>query len=192
MAESHLVQSAAQIKNLREAVAATEWQGCINCDSITLYDYTGRRNKVSGGSMAHRLERFKTNLQHAIHGHRFNLVWIMEEYFDSYSQSYKAPHATIFLGRLPLHSLLKTHGSPESVKQWLHTVLKRSGLKVKDNLIRLNYSDINFWNFIADEQERKHYIWYETKRLDDGLSVNNTKLGFTKYWINSVRKEMKI
>jgi len=192
MAESHLVQSAAQLKNIREAIRDTEWQGCINCDSITLYDSTGRRSKVSGGSLEHRLERFRINLQHAIHGNRFNLVWIMEEYFDQHSQSTKAPHATIFLGRLPLQSLLKQYGSPDSVKQWLHTVLERSGLKVKDNLIRLNYSDINFWHFIADEQERTQYIWYETKRLDDGLSVNNTKLGFTKYWINSVRKEMKI
>jgi len=65
-------------------------------------------------------------------------------------------------------------------------------LKVKDNLIRLNFSDIDFWRFIADEQERKHYIWYETKRLDAGHTINNTRIGFNRFWINSIRKELRV
>lgn len=192
MKQYNFLESPIQIRNLRDAVVETDWQGCINCDSITYYAAGGRRRKLPGTALQHRLERFRINLQHALHGNRFHLVWIMEDYFDEYSQSYKAPHATILLGRLPLHSLVNKYGSPESVIQWLHIVLERSGLKVKDNLIRLNFSDINFWHFIADEQERKQYIWYETKRLDAGLTVNNSQMGFSKYWINSVRRRMKV
>jgi len=192
MTQQNYLESPIRIKNLRDAVVGTDWMGCINCDSITYYDQGSRPQKISAEGLDHRLERFIRNLQHALHGHRIKLVYIIEDYFDDFQQSYKAPHATIFLGRLPQRHLLDTHGSPEAIVQWLKSILERSGLKVKDNLIRLNFSDIDFWRFIADEQERKHYIWYETKRLDAGHSINNTRIGFNRFWINSIRKELRV